>query len=320
MTASSADTRLILIIQAMAERRMAGGRSVTMWIAVRGATMRHESWVDCSKDWISPQRRSVKGIEKHHLFPKDYLEAKLGIKDVRRTNQVANFALVEWSDNIDISNKAPEVYWPEQIADKRLEGNRLTRQEGWHALPPDWATAEYNEFLVRRRRLIAKVIREGFQQLSDPNYVPDLSTEDQLRAEPIDLPSFEELVISGTIQLAPYSLPQMPTSQSMPRCSTTGTLRSAITPTRTWTEPPTPPGLTPAQAGPSGKFSSATTVTHGPWPTSALRRSVPPAWRLQPAKHDFGRVRLGQTRAASGATRMCAIARRSGAIDPWHRS
>jgi hypothetical protein len=151
------------------------------------------------KDWISPQRRSVKGIEKHHLFPKDYLEAKLGIKDVRRTNQVANFALVEWSDNIDISNKAPEVYWPEQIADKRLEGNRLTRQEGWHALPPDWATAEYNEFLVRRRRLIAKVIREGFQQLSDPNYVPDLSTEDQLRAEPIDLPSFEELVISGII-------------------------------------------------------------------------------------------------------------------------
>jgi hypothetical protein len=109
------------------------------------------------------------------------------------------FAVFDEPTAVDISNKAPEVYWPEQIADKRLEGNRLTRQEGWHALPPDWATAEYNEFLVRRRRLIAKVIREGFQQLSDPNYVPDLSTEDQLRAEPIDLPSFEELVISGII-------------------------------------------------------------------------------------------------------------------------
>ena len=46
MIASSADTRLILIIQAMTERRMAGGRSVTMWIAVRGAMMRHESWVE----------------------------------------------------------------------------------------------------------------------------------------------------------------------------------------------------------------------------------------------------------------------------------
>jgi hypothetical protein len=66
-------------------------------------------------------------------------------------------------------------------------------------LPPDWTQTEHTEFLVRRRRLIAKVIREGFQQLSDPNYVPDLSTEEQVGAEPIDLPSFEELVVSGVI-------------------------------------------------------------------------------------------------------------------------
>ena len=131
--------------------------------------------------------------------------------------------------------------------------------------------AEYNEFLVRRRRLIAKVIREGFQQLSDPNYVPDLSTEDQLGAEPIDQLSFEELVVSGIIQRHRTHRPQMPTSQSMPRYSTMGTSRLAITPTRTWTGPPTPPGQTPAQAGVSGKFSSAMGVTHSPWPTSALR-------------------------------------------------
>jgi hypothetical protein len=80
-----------------------------------------------------------------------------------------------------------------------LEDKRLTRQEGWHALLPDWTQMEYDEFLVRRRKLIAKVIREGFQQLSDPNYVPDLSTEEQVGAEPVDLPSFEELVVSGVI-------------------------------------------------------------------------------------------------------------------------
>ena len=45
-------------------------------------------------------RKSV--IERHHLFPKGYL-AKLGIKEVRDTNQIANYALVEWSGNIDIA-------------------------------------------------------------------------------------------------------------------------------------------------------------------------------------------------------------------------
>ena len=223
------------------------------------------------KDWISPQRRSVKGIEKHHLFPKDYLETQLGIKDVRRTNQVANFALVEWSErNTDISNKAPGIYSPEEIADKRLEGNRLTRQEGWHALPPDWVSAEYNEFLVRRRRLIAKVIREGFQQLSDPNYVPDLSTEDQLGAEPIDQLSFEELVVSGIIQ--PHRITAADADISV---GCRGTRRWVHQGRRSRLRGPgpgrPPPGQTPAQAGPSGKFSSAMGVTHSPWPTSALR-------------------------------------------------
>lgn len=151
------------------------------------------------KDWISPMRRSAKGIEKHHLFPKDYLETKLGIKDVKRTNQVANYALVEWSDNIDISNKAPGDYWPQQLAGKKLEGGRLTRQEDWHALPPGWTQCEYDEFLVQRRRQIAKVIRKGFQHLSDPNYIPDLAVEALPGNELLELPTFEELVVSGAI-------------------------------------------------------------------------------------------------------------------------
>ena len=31
------------------------------------------------KDWINPGRKTVKGIEKHHLFPKDYLKTSLGL-------------------------------------------------------------------------------------------------------------------------------------------------------------------------------------------------------------------------------------------------
>ncbi len=65
--------------------------------------------------------------------------------------------------------------------------------------------------------------------------------------------------------------PQMPTSRSTLRSSMTATSRSAITPMRTWIGPPTPPGLTPAQVGPSGKFNSPMRVACGPWPISALK-------------------------------------------------
>ncbi|OKH53901.1 hypothetical protein NIES2101_09130 [Calothrix sp. HK-06] len=49
---------------------------------------------------LDPAIKSKKsGVERHHLFPKAYLK-KLGITEVRQTNQIANYALVEWSDNI----------------------------------------------------------------------------------------------------------------------------------------------------------------------------------------------------------------------------
>ena len=43
-------------------------------------------------------------IERHHLFAKNYLKS-LGITETRDTNQIANYALVEWSDNIAISDR-----------------------------------------------------------------------------------------------------------------------------------------------------------------------------------------------------------------------
>jgi len=124
------------------------------------------------KDWIDPSRRPIKGVEKHHLFPKDYLKNLLGYKSTRQINQVANQALVEWSDNIDISNLPPATYWPTQIAEKAMKGDRLVKQMWWHALPEGWAVMSYPDFLDARRRRIAAVTRQGFQKLSDPNYQP----------------------------------------------------------------------------------------------------------------------------------------------------
>ncbi|HEY5179334.1 MAG TPA: DUF262 domain-containing protein [Dermatophilaceae bacterium] len=152
------------------------------------------------KEWINPTRRSVKGIERHHLFPKDYLKTDLGLKAAKRINQVANFALVEWSDNIDISNSPPHVYWPQQVADKNMDESRRVHQEEWHALPAGWETMEYESFLTARRRLMARVTHEGFKRLTDPNYRPDL-TRAAVPAASAEgtLPTLEALVLAGVL-------------------------------------------------------------------------------------------------------------------------
>jgi hypothetical protein len=152
------------------------------------------------RDWLDPNRRTIKGIEKHHLFPKDYLKTRLGVKSARKINQVANLALVEWSDNIDISNDPPELYWPEQVADKNFEETRRKSQEEWHALPDGWPAMDYENFLLARRRLMARVTHEGFKRLTDPNYVPDLTRPSaEPTAAELALPSLSELVSSGML-------------------------------------------------------------------------------------------------------------------------
>ncbi len=150
------------------------------------------------KDWIDPGHRPVKGIEKHHLFPRAYLKEHRGYSSVRQINQVANQAMVEWSDNIEISDHPPSQYWPSQVADKDMKKDRLQRQMWWHALPPDWSEMTYEDFLPARRRLIAHVTHEGFRKLSDPNYQPQPPAARSTARTP-DLPTFEEMVFAGLI-------------------------------------------------------------------------------------------------------------------------
>ena len=110
-------------------------------------------------------RANRSAIEKHHLFPKNYLKS-IGIADKAEANQIANFALVEWGDNTDISDISPADYLP-------TYAHRFNEQMAyWHGLPPGWATMNYSEFLVERRRLIAKVVRDGFAVLGTVGYEP----------------------------------------------------------------------------------------------------------------------------------------------------
>jgi hypothetical protein len=104
-------------------------------------------------------------LEIHHLFPKEYLK-KNGIKDQQQINQIANYALVEWSDNIEISDKAPFEYLPKYV-ERYSNNEELSQLYCWHALPENWYNMEYSEFLQKRRILIAKVIKEAFGKISN---------------------------------------------------------------------------------------------------------------------------------------------------------
>lgn len=102
-------------------------------------------------------------LERHHLFPKAWLESQ-GITDVQRVNQTANYALLEWPDNIDISDEPPSVYLPKM--QKRFDEKTWKEMCDLHALPPSWELMSFDEFLTRRRSLMAGIVRRGFECLT----------------------------------------------------------------------------------------------------------------------------------------------------------
>lgn len=113
---------------------------------------------------LDPVSQGVRGaVERHHLFPKGYL-GTLGIKDLRETNQIANYALVEWGDNMKISDQSPVDYLPGLAA--RFSKEEQLRMYHWHALTENWEQMNYREFLEQRRELIAQVIQEGYRTLT----------------------------------------------------------------------------------------------------------------------------------------------------------
>ena len=125
-------------------------------------------------------------VERHHLFPRAYLEAG-GISGIQQINQIANYALVEWWDNAEISHAAPGDYWPaycERMLNPTAEKSRrfgaadVGAMTHAHALPDDWHLLPYADFLAKRRRLIAGVIREGFERLKGAD-LPDAEPEEK---------------------------------------------------------------------------------------------------------------------------------------------
>lgn len=159
------------------------------------------------RERLDPAVISKKGIERHHLYPRAYLRDTLKVKDNRQINQIANMALVEWNDNIAISDAPPHVYWPQQVTSKTtpdasghvvLDPARLQVQEEHHALPKDWTSLSFNDFLVRRRQLIAAVIRKAFERVSQPGYSATYPTVQGGSAQPL---SVERADSAGSVSI-----------------------------------------------------------------------------------------------------------------------
>ena len=114
------------------------------------------------RDLLDPAVTAPRSVERHHLFPKAHLADK-GITGNRSVNAIANMAYLDWPDNAAIASHHPVAYWPALAA--RLDPDRLERQIYWHALPVGWEQLDYTTFCDRRRTLLARVVRDGFNTL-----------------------------------------------------------------------------------------------------------------------------------------------------------
>jgi len=86
-----------------------------------------------------------------------------GVTDLKLVNQIANYSLLEWPENIAISDAPPSEYAPQVRS--RFSADDWAAMEDLHALPPGWHEMPYAEFLAARRTLMAAVIRRGFETL-----------------------------------------------------------------------------------------------------------------------------------------------------------
>ena len=104
-----------------------------------------------------------KSLEKHHLFPKAYLKTQ-NYTDAK-INQMANYAYIDWKDNMDILDDAPSSYYP-IICEGRSE-EEILQMEKDNALPHGWEKMDYEIFLIERRKLMAAIIKQAFETLKN---------------------------------------------------------------------------------------------------------------------------------------------------------
>ena len=101
-----------------------------------------------------------KSYDKHHLFPENYLKSGIysNIRDRR-----ANFIALKYQKNIEISDDPPSLYVTKLRKEHGEEAYRTTCIE--NALPIDFETMDYPDFLNERQHLMAQLVKKAFERL-----------------------------------------------------------------------------------------------------------------------------------------------------------
>lgn len=117
-----------------------------------------------SKYFILGASGTKNAVDKHHIFPKNYL-TQIGYMTDRERNQIANFAYLDYVTNIDISDDPP-VEYVERYRNRMGEAEYHKTCED-HALPPDFEKMEYIEFLKERRLRMAQIVQKAYKKLCE---------------------------------------------------------------------------------------------------------------------------------------------------------
>lgn len=130
-------------------------------INVLGTTMLFSN-TPASKFMLAGSSGTKKSIDKHHIFPKHYLE-KIGFENDRDRNQIANFTYLDYQTNIDIGDKPPFEYVDEYR--QKLGEDAYLKTCSDNALPVNFEKMEYLDFINERRKLMANIIKKAYQEL-----------------------------------------------------------------------------------------------------------------------------------------------------------
>ncbi len=112
----------------------------------------------------------------HHIFPKGYLQ-KNGVTDKSKYNQIANYTYLDTQTNISVGEKAPNEYFRivyEQCNSKEMKFGNITdvttleQNLKTNCIPQniiELEVANYESFLLERRKLMAKKIKDYYFSL-----------------------------------------------------------------------------------------------------------------------------------------------------------
>jgi len=146
--------RLDIVEDELEGRNQSSALFKTMFLAFRNAG---------AKDWHSTLQLSSRNaedknlLEAHHIFPQSIIKTKYDKKDV---NDIANFAFIGARTNKKISNAEPKDYFLDLLAERGGDGSIFSTQAIPYQNRELLEVENYKDFLVERRKLIAKALNE----------------------------------------------------------------------------------------------------------------------------------------------------------------